>query len=345
MTDCRHLDDYLASTLEEQDHDAFEVHLSQCDNCRTAVAQWDNVKQQFAGWVTDHETLPVPTMDDASQFRDALQQRMQDTAARIILRRRQTIIGLALAAGLLFAAGVGFFRSADETAPIDVRTRTAVLSPPMPAPAPAPAGEAPTWEAADRSTTISLESGDRLHFTPGSAATALHLSTGTVSLRLDRGTVVCDVRPRNGEGSFTVAAGPVTVTVTGTRFAVQLENGAVRVAVEKGSVQVARSNGMVTLGAGQSVTVRDGIGAVADSIENDRSLFAGLPAGVDGPSPGAARGKAVLPVVKDMDAWRALILNGQADLADAQMRDWLARHPGDGEVLMLRGNKIGRAHV
>jgi len=43
-----------------------------------------------------------------------------------------------------------------------------------------------------------------------------------------------------------------------------------------------------------------------------------------------------------MDAWRALILNGQADLADAQMRDWLARHPGDGEVLMLRGNSLRR---
>jgi hypothetical protein len=72
---------------------------------------------------------------------------------------------------------------------------------------------------------------------------------GAVTLVLARGTIDCEVAPRNGR-PFVVIAGDVSVEVVGTRFAVT-RGATVRVDVTHGRVRVHAPTGDVMVGAGE----------------------------------------------------------------------------------------------
>jgi hypothetical protein len=72
---------------------------------------------------------------------------------------------------------------------------------------------------------------------------------GAVTLVLARGTIDCEVAPRNGR-PFHVVAGDVDIEVVGTRFAVT-RGASVRVDVTHGRVHVRAPNGEWMVGAGE----------------------------------------------------------------------------------------------
>jgi len=76
---------------------------------------------------------------------------------------------------------------------------------------------------------------------------------GSVTLKLERGAVDCDVEPRHGRGPFVVIAKDMKVIVVGTRFKVT-QNPSPRVDVARGKVRVQALGGEWLIEAGQSWT-------------------------------------------------------------------------------------------
>ncbi|KAF1047771.1 sigma-70 family RNA polymerase sigma factor [Xylophilus sp.] len=103
-----------------------------------------------------------------------------------------------------------------------------------------------------------LPDGSRIELDAVSAAEVRYRAHGR-AVELLRGAAFFAV-VRDAARPFTVAAGPVTATVLGTRFGVERGmDGAVLVQVESGRVRVSRGAGeAVELGAGQSLRVEPG---------------------------------------------------------------------------------------
>ncbi len=80
-----------------------------------------------------------------------------------------------------------------------------------------------------------------------------HAPDGGITLVVARGSVDCDVAPRNGRPAFHVIAGDVAVEVVGTRFSVT-RTPSPRVDVVRGKVRVRAPGGTWLLGAGDSWT-------------------------------------------------------------------------------------------
>jgi hypothetical protein len=78
-----------------------------------------------------------------------------------------------------------------------------------------------------------------------------HGDDGGITLVLARGSVDCDVAPRNGRPPFHVLAGEIAVEVVGTRFTVT-RTPVARVDVTRGKVRVTAPGGSWLVGAGQS---------------------------------------------------------------------------------------------
>ncbi len=78
-----------------------------------------------------------------------------------------------------------------------------------------------------------------------------HGDDGGITLVLARGSVDCDVAPRNGRPPFHVLAGDVAVEVVGTRFVVT-RTPTPRVDVTRGKVRVTAPGGSWLVGAGES---------------------------------------------------------------------------------------------
>jgi hypothetical protein len=70
-------------------------------------------------------------------------------------------------------------------------------------------------------------------------------------LVLDRGSVVCDVTPRSASAPLIVQAGAAQIQVVGTRFRVQRDGEAAKVAVEHGVVEVTMNGQVSRVRAGQ----------------------------------------------------------------------------------------------
>jgi hypothetical protein len=77
--------------------------------------------------------------------------------------------------------------------------------------------------------------------------------TGGITLVVARGSVDCDVAPRNGRPPFHVISGDVSVEVVGTRFTV-VRTPSARVDVARGKVRVTAPGGTWLVGAGESWT-------------------------------------------------------------------------------------------
>ncbi len=81
-------------------------------------------------------------------------------------------------------------------------------------------------------------SGDAVIEASGDTSVEERIDDDGVTLTLRRGKVDCDVEPIPGRAPFRVVAGTVTVTVVGTRFAVERTTTGVRVDVSRGKVRV-----------------------------------------------------------------------------------------------------------
>lgn len=93
-----------------------------------------------------------------------------------------------------------------------------------------------------------------------------HADDGGITLVVARGSVDCDVAPRNGRPPFHVIAGDVSVEVVGTRFTVT-RTPSPRVDVVRGKVRVRAPGGTWLLQAGDSWTPPvSGSGAQPDEV-------------------------------------------------------------------------------
>lgn len=126
--------------------------------------------------------------------------------------------------------------------------------------------QVPQWQtrfatATGRIGRLALPEGSTLTLDAGSAV-EVRLMAARREVRLLRGSAFFDVAPDAGR-PFAVQAGPASVTVLGTRFAVEWGAGGVGVAVASGRVSVRGmpAGGATALGAGQAAHV-DAAGTV-----------------------------------------------------------------------------------
>ncbi|WP_296346416.1 FecR domain-containing protein [Reyranella sp.] len=114
---------------------------------------------------------------------------------------------------------------------------------------------------------VSLEDGSRVTLA-ASSAISVSFAAGAREVTLLEGAAYFEVAPDRAR-PFTVRAGPVSTTVTGTAFDVAMTDRTVSVAVASGSVRVARtdnlSSSLADLGAQQGVVVDRSSGTVVET--------------------------------------------------------------------------------
>lgn len=126
--------------------------------------------------------------------------------------------------------------------------------------------------------TLQLPEGVVAHLGPTTVVTLSDLSSELLSLNLARGWVVCQVEPSEPAVAFEVRAGDARVRVTGTIFAVELEDDELHVRVARGQVQVFDGAGEpVVINAEQAATFPDVRIARVDerAASRDRALIRG----------------------------------------------------------------------
>jgi hypothetical protein len=187
---------------------------------------------------------------------------------------------------------------------------------------------------------------------------------GATTLRLARGSIVCDVTPRAGRPPFRVVAGDVSVEVIGTRFTVEHHPGErdpVRVTVERGVVRVRSAQGERLLSASArwpEVAVAPPAPAAAAERAPPRAPEPAPPAAAAPPAPTSRRGaflgaqrleardvaaavRAYRELADGRDSWAALSLyslaeaeaaRGRVDATIAAIDEYLRRFPGGGNV-------------
>lgn len=98
---CTSLDDYLAGDLPPGGNTAFESHLSNCDACRQAVADWKSLRtllQAGSRSVEPHERL-------AGRI-ERLSQLQRERETRVVRRRRLVLCAAACACLAVFLLSV-----------------------------------------------------------------------------------------------------------------------------------------------------------------------------------------------------------------------------------------------
>lgn len=179
--------------------------------------------------------VDVPPGDRQKVEREVFAQlaamRMIDRAETVNPQRRGWL-GYGLAAAVAAAAVIGFVVMR-ETKPAEPRTPSLVVTP-VGGTSRFTVDEAVIDAGSD--TSVQVASAD---------------DNATVLL-LARGSVDCEVAPRNGRPPFRVVAGDVTVEVVGTRFAVARTGAGVRVDVTHGTVRVRGPAGERLVTGGES---------------------------------------------------------------------------------------------
>jgi len=156
---------------------------------------------------------------------------------------------------------------------------------------------------------------------------------GGITLIVTRGSVDCDVAPRNHRPPFHVIAGDVSVEVVGTRFTVA-RTPSPRVDVVRGKVRVRAPGGTWLLSAGESWTPPSGSDAVAEALPAPAPLPDVVVVPAPAPPPPATpsahaiyqsaqrfeatdparAAKAYRTVASSKDSWAAPALYGLAEL-------------------------------
>ena len=104
---------------------------------------------------------------------------------------------------------------------------------------------------------IALADGSDVHVRTASDLLVVRDDAAHIELSLERGSALFDVVP-NREREFSVSAGMVRVTVLGTEFTVEREDGQVRVGVTRGKVRVSSAAGVTIVRAGQAKSFESG---------------------------------------------------------------------------------------
>jgi TolA-binding protein len=233
-----------------------------------------------------------------------------------------------------------------------------------PSPAPVTDGLAIDTGSADQEVT--LPEGSHLHLAAATRLRVISSAAGEIRLRLERGSVGCDVVHREGR-RFIVEAGGVEISDVGTRFSVGVhpdEDGgrdAVVVRVERGSVEVrdAARAVVATLGAGQAwESAAPPVPVATSTAEREAPVGSGEPpkppappdppvsAALPEPAP-TATGAAQRPVLtaqvlyKRADAAR---LAGRQAEAAADFERLLRRFPADPRA-GLAAYELGRIRL
>lgn len=138
-------------------------------------------------------------------------------------------------------------------------------------------GEAPSTVSGEPSIVVTpvggssrFTVGDAIIDTGGDTSVEVQKSGDGVTLVLQRGTVDCDVAPREGRPPFRVIGGNVHVEVVGTRFAVTRVGDGARVDVTRGKVHVRAPQGERFLTPGETWTPAANTAAVTPSVPADQ---------------------------------------------------------------------------
>ena len=111
--------------------------------------------------------------------------------------------------------------------------------------------------------------GAALDVAPSSAITFADERDGATVVRLERGTVTCEVAPRGSRAPFVVEAGTTRVTVVGTRFGVTRVGDRAEVWVTHGTVEVGDDGVTQLVHAGERYV--PGPAGLADTVAREEA--------------------------------------------------------------------------
>ena len=124
--------------------------------------------------------------------------------------------------------------------------------------------------------------GAAIDVAPSSAITLADERDGATVVRLERGTVTCEVAPRGSRAPFVVEAGTTRVTVIGTRFGVTRVGDRAEVWVTHGTVEVGDDGVTQLVHAGERYV--PGAAGPADTVAREEAPQQAPPT----PTPGSA---------------------------------------------------------
>jgi TolA-binding protein len=372
---CGELEAFLDGRLEGEDRLGFETHLVGCDNCREEAEAWRTVKKEYACWVDRimSDEAAGGQKIEASRFAASLlestaaEKPFPQTTIRGIPRRYHFS---AAAAALVGLAAVLYFMTDKRQSESNLQGTDA---PPVQQPVISvttiadgvktnrlvPAGPDRLIEAPKNGRVLATMGQDRFGLSGLGEIRVTKITSEQTAIRLIRGGAAFSVSPRIRNARFIVTAGEVTVEVVGTRFAVAIDDTqSVTVWVQEGTVLVLAENRRIPLKEGTSITVRGGVAspptpAGAEEMETLTALLKEEVSGTDDrngeevnslsereissirePRAPASPPKPLRPQ-KNVDAWRDLILGGEVQEAEQEIRAFLKKSPEDADSLML----------
>jgi len=347
MKICESLSAYLDGRLDEAGARAFEDHMGTCGECEGRVNAWRRIEAEVAALEEGERRSEEPTRSEAARLVERAEASrgagprlpLSVAASAILAGAIGVLLGLGLSGGE--EAGAGDEEGAQER---DRVYSTDALS----------------------STTVRLGD-DTLRLGPSGRFSVVE-SGITTRLRLERGSLACDVEDRSGGGGFAVIAGEFEVRVVGTRFLVDLASGdgGGRVVVSHGVVEVRDEKSaafrleegeMLEMGEGAGIAAADGeilarlddyfepligpeapLGGVEEAEEPAARLDAVAPAPDGEPedpkvSAGSRGERAVGEPDRSvgMELWKQWVAEGRLDEARFALERHLEGAPGDVE--------------
>jgi len=167
--------------------------------------------------------------------------------------------------------------------------------------------------------TVVFDDGSILTKNPNSAIRLSENAKGKIMWSLERGRATFDIRP-HGPRTWIVNAGPATVTVLGTSFAVDRNGDRVRVEVTRGRVRVTSpllGEGGRELVAGESLDVGAPLDLAEPKDENNLADAGSVGVGATQPKGEEATGTASRPQLTAVAPAEWKVLAKQGDYAGA----------------------------
>ncbi len=373
MIYCNLLETYLDGKLDHGLLCTFENHLAECEKCREAAEQWISIKQEYKLWIetvisVDNNNKDLRT-DPSAFVASVLETIESDENSK---RNTQKIYYFAAAAAVLFGIfGIIYYVSIGKlstktdstttenpaaeqlefsTVSIEngIKTKSIVKGVPE-----------NIIEAPLNGRILASLKGDQWGLDSSGQMKVVRAESKKTEIRLFKGTAAFEISPKPKDSRFLVRAGKTSIDVIGTRFSISMdENNLVTVFVDKGIVSVFSEKWRFELKAGSSITVSQDIASpptLAD--EQERKKLAKLlsedlapttdptnnaddqtPQTITSSLDEQKRIEGVhknSPPRRNIEKWRTLIINGDANKAEKEIGDYLFAAPNDSEVLML----------
>ncbi len=374
-TQCLQSEKYLDSRLSEEERMRFEWHLPACDNCREYVLNWEYAKMQYANWTSyriGYQPTP-PTREDAREFVTELRNRMAEAPAKNTSSENALSVRVLvrLAAILVVAIATAVYWRQSHPGETEYAA-TPVGKPPI-AISPAMRSQITLQRISDRryiketigivnETTLQSQSEERIIARIAKDTVGLSQKSHLViqqihgnnsSLQLLGGAAVFEVSPRTDGAKFTVIANGITITVVGTRFAVEMNDADVVVGVAEGTVLVEWQSEKRTLKAGNEIRIpsNNDLSGQYGPLSKEKSqlmkqLLSVEP--VNGPDIADREKTAPLhrndsrttnhqrqKISRELSHWQQLIIDGNNKEAAQLIQSYLMAIPDDCDALML----------